>query len=407
MQNNATLSIIIDRQVVRMIIRENYLEQIRPFYDKDIIKVITGFRRSGKSVLLHQIKDEVTNDDDHVLMINFESHLCSELLDNKRLDAFVSQFAYGKKGKLHFFFDEIQQVNQWEKSINSYRVTYDCDIYITSSNSKLLSSELATHIAGRYVAFTIYPFSYSEFKENNQSFETYLRYGGMPFLNQLDYQYEASMMYLSDVYNSVILKDIISRHQIRDVELLDRLIKYVLLNNGKVFSARSIEKYFKSVNRKVSVDTILNYLAYCRDAFLLYPLKNQDMKSKEFLTSGEKYYMVDHGLRIPLVQNPLSDIGLILENIVLLEALSRGYQVSVGRVEGKEIDFVLFKDNEPTYVQVAYLLADPGTIEREFGVYSLVKDNYRKYVVSMDPIDFSRDGIIHKNIVEFLETSSW
>jgi predicted AAA+ superfamily ATPase len=229
----------------------------------------------------------------------------------------------------------------------------------------------------------------------------------MPFLNQLDYQHEASMMYLSDVYNSVILKDIISRHQIRDVELLDRLIKYVLLNNGKVFSARSIEKYFKSVNRKVSVDTILNYLAYCRDAFLLYPLKNQDMKSKEFLTSGEKYYMVDHGLRIPLVQNPLSDIGLILENIVLLEALSRGYQVSVGRVEGKEIDFVLFKDNEPTYVQVAYLLADPGTIEREFGVYSLVKDNYRKYVVSMDPIDFSRDGIIHKNIVEFLETSSW
>lgn len=407
MQNNATLSIIIDRQVVRMIIREKYLEQIRPFYDKDIIKVITGFRRSGKSVLLHQIKDEVTNDDDHVLMINFESHLCSELLDNKRLDAYVSQFAYGKKGKLHFFFDEIQQVNQWEKSINSYRVTYDCDIYITGSNSKLLSSELATHIAGRYVAFTIYPFSYLEFKENNQSFETYLRYGGMPFLNQLDYQYEASMMYLSDVYNSVILKDIISRHQIRDVELLDRLIKYVLLNNGKVFSARSIEKYFKSVNRKVSVDTILNYLAYCRDAFLLYPLKNQDMKSKEFLTSGEKYYMVDHGLRIPLVQNPLSDIGLILENIVLLEALSRGYQVSVGRVEGKEIDFVLFKDNEPTYVQVAYLLADPSTIEREFGVYSLVKDNYRKYVVSMDPIDFSRDGIIHKNIVEFLETSSW
>jgi len=159
-----------------MIIREKYLEQIRPFYDKDIIKVITGFRRSGKSVLLHQIKDEVTNDDDHVLMINFESHLCSELLDNKRLDAFVSQFAYGKKGKLHFFFDEIQQVNQWEKSINSYRVTYDCDIYITSSNSKLLSSELATHIAGRYVAFTIYPFSYLEFKENNQSFETYLRY---------------------------------------------------------------------------------------------------------------------------------------------------------------------------------------------------------------------------------------
>jgi predicted AAA+ superfamily ATPase len=407
MQNNATLSIIIDRQVVRMIIREKYLEQIRPFYDKDIIKVITGFRRSGKSVLLHQIKDEVTNDDDHVLMINFESHLCSELLDNKRLDAYVSQFAYGKKGKLHFFFDEIQQVNQWENSINSYRVTYDCDIYITGSNSKLLSSELATHIAGRYVAFTIYPFSYSEFKEYNQSFETYLRYGGMPFLNQLDYQHEASMMYLSDVYNSVILKDIISHHQIRDVELLDRLIKYVLLNNGKVFSARSIENYFKSVNRKVSVDTILNYLAYCRDAFLLYPLKNQDMKSKEFLTSGEKYYMVDHGLRIPLVQNPLSDIGLILENIVLLEALSRGYQVSVGRVEGKEIDLVLYRGNEPIYVQVAYLLADQGTIEREFGVYSLVKDNYRKYVVSMDPIDFSRDGIIHKNIVEFLETSSW
>ena len=390
-----------------MIVRERYLAQIRPFYNKDLIKVITGFRRSGKSVLLQQIKEELVQDESRMLMINFESHLYAELLDHKRLDAYVSDFAKNKQGKLYLFFDEIQHVDGWEKSINSYRVSFDCDIYITGSNSKLLSSEIATHIAGRYAAFTIYPLSFNEFQQTGYDFQAYLTYGGMPFLPQLRYQHEASRVYLNDVYNSVILKDIISRHQIRDVDLLDRLTKYILLNNGKIFSARSIEKYFKSVGRKVSVDTILNYLSYCQEAFLLYPIKNQDMKNKEFLTTNDKYYMVDHGLRLPLVQNPLRDIGLILENIVLLEALSRGYQVSVGKVEGKEIDFVLQKANELIYVQVAYLLADPSTIDREFGVYALIQDNYRKYVVSMDQVDFSRDGIVHKNVEVFLGMAEW
>lgn len=390
-----------------MIIRERYLARIRPFYNKDLIKVITGFRRSGKSVLLHQIRDELVQDESRVLMINFESHLHAELLDYKRLDAHVSHFAKGKQGKLYFFFDEIQHVQGWEKSINSYRVTYHCDIYITGSNSQLLSSELATHIAGRYAAFTIYPLSFAEFRQTGQDFQAYLTYGGMPFLNQLNYQHNASLVYLSDVYNSVILKDIISRHQIRDVDLLGRLITYILLNNGKEFSARSIEKYFKSVNRKVSVDTILNYLSYCQEAFLLYPIKNQDMKNKEFLTANDKYYMVDHGLRLPLVQNPMSDIGQILENIVLLEALSRGYQVSVGRVDGREIDFVLQKANQIIYVQVAYLLAEESTIQREFGVYGLIQDNYKKYVLSMDQVDFSRDGIVHKHVAVFLGMEEW
>lgn len=390
-----------------MIIRERYLAQLRPFYNKDLIKVITGFRRSGKSVLLEQIKDELLLDEDNVLVINFESHLHAELLDHKRLDDYVSSFAGSKEGKLYFFFDEIQHVDGWEKSINSYRVTYNCDIYITGSNSNLLSSELATHISGRYAAITIYPLSFAEFRQTGQDFQTYLTYGGMPFLNQLEYQHEPSVVYLNDVYNSVILKDIISRHQVRDVDLLDRLIKYILLNNGKVFSARSIEKYFKSVGRRVSADTILNYLSYCQEAFLLYPLKNQEIKTKEFLTANDKYYMVDHGLRLPMVQNPMADIGLILENIVLLEAMSRGYKVSVGRVEGKEIDFVLQKASELIYVQVTYLLADPSTIDRVFGVYGLVQDNYRKYVVSMDQMDFSRNGIVHKHIETFLEMREW
>lgn len=390
-----------------MIVREKYLAQIRPFYNKDIIKVITGFRRSGKSVLLQQIKDELVRDETRALTINFENLHFEALQDRHKLDAHVARFAEGKSSKIYLFFDEIQQVDQWEKSINSYRVSYDCDIYITGSNSSLLSSELATHIAGRYAAFTLYPLSFTEFQQTGRDFETYLTYGGMPFLQQLDYRHEACTVYLQDVYNSVILKDIISRHQIRDVDLLDRLIKYVLLNNGKVFSARSIEKYFKSINRKVSVDTILNYLSHCKEAFLLYPIKNQDIRNKEFLTANDKFYMVDHGLRLPLVQNPQSDIGLILENIILLEALSRGYQVSVGRVDTKEIDFVLKKGKQMLYLQVAYLLADPATIEREFGVYRLIEDNYRKYVLSMDRVDFSRDGIIHKNIVTFLESPEW
>ncbi len=390
-----------------MVIRERYLKRIRPFYNKDIIKVITGFRRSGKSVLLQQIKDEVAEDESHVLMINFESHLFSDLLQYERLNNYVSEFAEGKEGKLYFLFDEIQLVDQWEKSVNSYRVTYDCDIYITGSNSNLLSSELATHIAGRYVSFTIYPFSFSEFKQNNQSFGKFLYYGGMPYLNQLSYSEEAARVYLNDVYNSVVLKDIISRNQIRDVDLLQRLVKYILINSGKVFSARSLEKYFKSVGRKASVDTILNYLSYCEEAFLIYPLRNQDIRSKKFLTVNDKYYIVDHGLRLPLLANPTKDIELILENIVFIESKIRGYQVFVGKVNDKEIDFVLYKGDEAIYIQVAYLLADESTIAREFGVYSLVNDNFKKYVVSMDQVDFSQYGIIHKNIEKFLEMEEW
>ncbi|MHC1786572.1 MAG: ATP-binding protein [Christensenellales bacterium] len=390
-----------------MIIREKYLAQVRPFYNKDLIKVITGFRRSGKSVLLQQIRDELAPPDDRALMINFESHLYADLQGYRQLDAYVAAFLKGKAGKVYIFFDEIQNVEQWEKSINSYRVTYDCDIYITGSNSRLLSSELATHIAGRYVSFTLYPMSFDEFRFTGHGFDTYLRFGGMPFLNQLDYKPDTSLVYLNDVYNSVILKDIVGRHQIRDVDLLSRLIQYVIVNNGKVFSARSIEKYFKSVNRKVSVDTILNYLSYCQDAFLLYAIRNQDLKSKEFLVSNDKYYLVDHGLRLPLVQNPQSDIGLTLENIVLLEALSRRYQVSIGKVDGKEIDFVLHRGTEILYLQVAYLLADQATVDREFGVYRIVQDNYPKYVISMDRVDLSRDGIIHKHIEDFLIAENW
>lgn len=369
--------------------------------------MITGFRRSGKSVLLQQIRDELAAPDDRTLMINFESHLFMDLQANTQLDAYVAAFMKNKAEKIYFFFDEIQNVDQWEKSINSYRVTYDCDIYITGSNSRLLSSEFATHIAGRYVSFVLYPFSFSEFKHTGHGFESYLQFGGMPFLNQLGYKPDTSLVYLNDVYNSVILKDIVARHQIRDVDLLSRLIHYVTLNNGKVFSARSIEKYFKSVNRKVSVDTILNYLSYCQDAFLFYAIRNQDLKNKEYLASNDKYYMVDHGLRLPLVQNPQSDIGLTLENIVLLEALSRRYQVSIGKVDGKEIDFVLRKGDETLYLQVTYLLADPATMDREFGVYRMVQDHYPKYVISMDQVDFSRNGIVHKHIKEFLEMETW
>ncbi|NLC72441.1 MAG: ATP-binding protein [Ruminococcaceae bacterium] len=390
-----------------MITREKYLKKIRPFYNTDLIKVISGFRRSGKSVLLEQIKDELVSNGSLYIMLNFESHLNFSLQNSRDLDSYVADFMKNTSGTIYMFFDEIQNVEGWEKSINSYRVTYDCDIYITGSNSKLLSSELATHIAGRYVLFNVFPLSFSEFKQSGQSFEQYLHFGGMPFLSRLNYSRETCLTYLNDVYNSVILKDIVARNRIRDVDLLSRLINYVIQNNGKSFSARSIEKYFKSVNRKVSVETILNYLSHCADAYLFYPIKNNDIKRKELLTSGEKYYIVDHGLRLPLVANPLEDIGLILENIVLIEALSRGYSVSVGNIDGREIDFILSRAKEVIYVQVSYLLASSETINREFGVFGLIPDNYKKYVVSMDTLDFSRDGIIHKNIEQFLETENW
>jgi len=364
-----------------MVIRETYLSKIRPFIGKDIIKVLTGIRRGGKSVLLEQIRDEINSP--NTVFLNFEDLGNQYLCEYNVFHDYICEKIGNSKEKFYLFLDEIQEMQGWEKAINSLRVKFKADIYITGSNSRLLSGELATYIAGRYVSFVVYPFSFSEFKTVNSdyTFDDYIKYGGMPFLSSIDFEPEISKNYLRDVFNSVVLKDIVKRNKIRDVDLLEHIISYVLANVGKSFSASSISKFFKAEKRTVAPETILNYLKACEEAYLLYRLKSQDVNGKKMLKVNEKYYVVDHGLREAAVGANLQNAEIILENIVGLELLRRGYKVCVGRVDGKEIDFVGEKDDEKLYLQVCYLLNEESTVKREFGSLLEVKDNYPKFVL--------------------------
>ena len=398
-----------------MIKREIYMQRIRPFMNTDLIKVFTGIRRAGKSVMLELVKNELKESgisEENFLCINFEQFSNSQFLDVESLYKKITDFQKNTKGKIYLFFDEIQEVDGWEKCINSCRIDFDCDIYITGSNAKLLSGELATYLAGRYVEFVIYPFSFAEFFEMNliknpnvdkaTCFMQFLKTGGMPFLSNFPDDDAAKSQYLIDIYNSVVLKDVVKRNHIRDVDTLERIVAYAFSNIGHIFSATSLSKYFKSENRKISHDTILNYLKFCSDAFLFYKINRYDLEGKKIVTVNEKYYCADHGLREALFGKNIQNIDQVLENIVCLELLRRNYKVYVGKKGDLEIDFIAEKQGKKIYIQVAYLLANEETIKREFSVYNSVKDSYPKYVVSMDELDFSQNGIIHKNIKDFL-----
>ncbi|KFA57078.1 ATP-binding protein [Mageeibacillus indolicus] len=403
-----------------MIKRELYMSRIRPFIGTDLIKVMTGIRRCGKSVMLELIQQEITESgvsSTQFISINFEDMCYSHLLTAQALNDEIVKRAKEIGGKVYLFFDEIQEVKDWEKCINSLRVSLDCDIYITGSNAKLLSGELVTYLGGRYVEFVIYPFSFEEFIElyrsvnpdasNQQCFNEYLLVGGMPYLANLRYIDAPSKQYLHDLFNSVQLKDIVKRNKIRDVDLLERIIAYVIANVGTTFSATSLAKFLKSEHRIVAPETILNYIKYCCDAYLFYQVKREDLQGRQVLSSNEKYYIADHGIREAIFGGNMRDINLILENIVYLELLRRGYEVTVGRMGDKEIDFVCSTHGEKLYVQVTYLLASEETVRREFGVYDAIRDNFPKYVVSLDEFDMSRNGIKHRNIRDFLLSEAW
>ena len=397
--------------------RELYIEKIKPFINKDIIKVITGIRRSGKSVMLKLIMEELKQnkiDEKQFININFENLINRELITADKLYEYILKKASEIKKKCYIFLDEIQEVKDWEKCINSLRVNeeYDFDIYITGSNAKLLSGELSTYLAGRYVEFVIYPFSFKEFLETlksiqqdvstREAFQKYVKFGGMPFLYNLAFEEEASLQYLKDIYSSIILKDITQRNKIRDTDLLERVISYLIMNVGNNFSATSISKFFKSENRKVSVETILNYIKAAEESFLIYRVSRDDLIGKKVLNVNEKYYIADHGMREAILGSNQRDINQIFENIIYLELLRKGYNVRVGKVDNLEVDFVCTKGNEKIYVQVAYLLASSEIIEREFTSLEKIDDNYPKYVISMDEFNMSRNGIIHINIIDFL-----
>ncbi|VTX50336.1 AAA domain protein [uncultured Leptotrichia sp.] len=400
-----------------MLKRDEYIKQIVPFIDKDVIKVLTGIRRSGKSVMLKLLMEELKNrgiNENQFIYINFENLKYRNLKNYERLYDFILNKVDDKYKSYYIFLDEIQEVEEWERCVNSLRVDEDFnfDIYITGSNAKLLSGELSTYLAGRYIEFVVYPFSFKEFfeimKEKNkeidlkEAFQDYVKFGGMPFLHNLDYNYEASMQYLQDLYASIILKDITRRNNIRDTDLLERIINYVVMNIGNTFSATSISKFFKSENRKVATETILNYIKACEEAFLVYRVARNDLLGKKILNVNEKYYIADHGIREAIMENNQKNINQVLENIVHFEMLRRGYNVKIGKVDNLEVDFVCKKNDETIYIQVSYLLASEDTKEIEFSVLENIKDNYPKYVLSMDEFDMSRNGIKHVNLIEFL-----
>ena len=396
-----------------MVVREKYISKVKPFVNKDIIKVFVGVRRSGKTVLLSQIRNMLMEEGvafENFIEMNFESMKFAEIRDAENLYKYVCERIRGIQGKVYLMLDEIQVIREWEKAINSFRVDFDCDIYITGSNSKLLSGELATFLSGRYIQIKVYPFTLSEVKEyllqqdlfesDEKLFTDYLKYGGFPqrFVLQEESAIEA---YLRDIYEAIVIRDIVERHGVKDVSVLKRVLEFLLDNIGNPFSGRNISGRLTSEGMKIATSTLLNYVDYFKEAFVLFSASRYDIKGKRILASTEKYYAVDIGLRNTIKKSELIDSSKLFENIVYLEMLSRGYEVQVGKLDEQEIDFICYRGNEKLYIQVAYLINEYD-VKREFGNLEKVRDNYPKYVISGDLVDLSRNGIIHRNIIDFL-----
>ena len=396
-----------------MIIREAYISQIVPLIDKNLIKVLTGVRRSGKTVLLSQIQDYLLKNGrskSQIINISLESKKNKKFKDGDVLYEYLISACEKLNAKAYIFLDEIQVVSGWEEVVSSLLVDIDCDIYITGSNSKLLSGELATLIAGRYIQIHIYPFTLSEakqmleqngkFKSDEALFQDYLKYGGLPMRFSLE---EISLdAYLSDTYDAIVVKDIIQRNNIKDTNLLNMILVFLMDNIANPFSARSIVAALKQEGINTTVETVIAYIDCIKKAMVVYSAQRYDIKGKKLLTTNEKYYTVDLGLRNCVKASGEIDYNKLYENIVYLELLYRGYDVKVGKTDDYEIDFVAYKGWDILYVQVCYLLASTETVEREFGNLERIKDNYPKYVISGDLPDFSRNGIKHYNIIKFL-----
>lgn len=399
-----------------MIERNSHLNKLLPFVDKPVIKIITGVRRCGKSTLLKQIIQLLEKRNvrpEQIILVNMELMEFDNLKNYQDFYAYIKEKQSKTTGKFYVLIDEVQEVNEWEKAINSLLAEQNSDIYITGSNAKLLSSELATLLSGRYVEFKIYPLVFSEFlmfrkkkKQHidiNNEFNLFLKYGGFPGLHHIDFEDTIIRQYLQSLYNSILLKDVIVRNTIRDAAMLDNISKYLIDNSGKITSAKGISDYMKAQKRKVSVDTVLNYIRFSCDALLFERVDRYDVKGKRLLETFEKYYMSDIGLRFATLGYTPQSISAQLENIVYLELKSRDFDVTIGKVDDLEIDFIATKGNEKCYFQVCTKLSDQKVIDREYRSLEMLLDSFPKYVLSLDHgFETTSRGIKWMNIIDFL-----
>ena len=394
-----------------MLKREIYLSRIRGFYDSDLVKILVGIRRCGKSVILKQIIDEIKEkgiQEDHILYINFEFVEFEDLKDYKKLNSYVKEKIKDNK-KYYIFLDEIQNVEKFEIVVNSLRASLEnISIFITGSNSKLLSNELSTVLSGRYVLFNIYPLTYKEYIEltgknpkDEESFWDFVKWGGLP--NRVQFTNEINIKdYLHSVFDSIILRDVVERLGLKDTTLFNLILQYLIDITGREFSAKNIIKYLKSEGKITSTETLYTYLDALCKALIIQKIYRYDIHGKAILKTLNKYYMTDLG--IAQIKNNNFEINkcFAIENVVFNELVARGYEVYIGKLNPGEIDLIASKSGERKYFQVAYLLSDNKVEEREFGALKKIEDNYPKYVISLDKTNFSQNGIIHKNIVDWL-----
>ncbi len=374
--------------------RPLYLNRIKPFIGKSIIKVLTGQRRVGKSYILLQLMDFIKkqNPKTQIIYINKELQEFSHIRNSTDLFNHLKENIENKKGEVSLFIDEIQDIDSFEITLRDLIARGNYDIYCTGSNAKLLSGELATYLSGRYIEVKIFGLSYSEYLEfynetnSVSTFNKYLKFGGLPYLINLESDIEIAYEYLINIYNTIILKDVVSRYKIRNVKFLENLLLFLADNLGNIVSSKKISDYLKSQRINISTQVVIDYLGYLESSFLIFKVKRAGIEGKKIFEVGEKYYFEDIGIRNAIVGYKASDIHKILENIVYLHLIMSGYSVTVG-VEGrKEVDFVAQKSGEKIYVQVAYLLSDEKTVEREYGNLLNIKDNFPKYVVTMDEL---------------------
>ena len=395
-----------------MLIREKYLTSIRDFYDEtSLIKIIYGLRRSGKSVILTQIMDEIRKNnvkDNHIIYINFESLDYNFIKNAKDLNDYIKSLVKDND-KYYVFLDEIQKVEEFEKGINSLRITNQFSIFITGSNSKMTFLELSTDLSGRYVSFRVLPLTFKEVVElTNTKKEEYKKllfdifeWGSLP--QRFSFENErAKLNYISDVYDSILLKDVVERLGIKDITSFNKILQYVLETEGKEFSANNILNYLKSEHHEIANDTLYNYLEALCSTFIMNKVYRYDIQGKSVLKTLNKYYASDLGVKKIKTNNKEINYSMALENIVYNDLLAKGYDVYIGKTRKGEVDFVAAKDKEFKYIQVCYGLSSEETIEREFGAYDSIDDSYPKYVISLDEEDYSRNGINHINIFDFL-----